>query len=496
MIKIFDTTLRDGEQSPGCSMNLAEKVEVAKQLELLNVDIIEAGFAIASPDDLKAITEISKVVKNSTICSLARCVEGDIDAAYQSVKQAESARIHTFLATSPIHMEHKLQMTPDQVIERAVNMVKYAKNYVSDVQFSAEDAFRSDKEFLVRIFGEVIKAGATTLNIPDTVGYGTPGEMEAFFAYLAKHTPGIENVTMSTHCHNDLGMAVSNSLAAVMGGARQIECTVNGIGERAGNCSLEEVVMAINTRHDLFNDKTRINQKAIYRTSRLIETITGVAIAPTKAIVGANAFAHESGIHQHGVLKNPETYEIMTPESIGIPKKAMVLGKHSGRHAFVDRIKELGLQLPEGKLDEAFEAFKHLADRKKVIKDADIEAIVNHKNLDTEQSIKLVDYVINSGENISSSAVIKLNINGEIVETVSTGEGSVDACFKAIGKAVHTEMELKDYKLDSVTDGEDALAEATVKIEQDEHTVTGRGISIDVVQASVHAYIDGMNKLL
>lgn len=496
MIKIFDTTLRDGEQSPGCSMNLAEKVEVAKQLEVLNVDIIEAGFAIASPDDLKAVTEISKVVKNSTICSLSRCVKADIDAAYEAVKNANSARIHTFLATSPIHMEYKLKMSEDEVVERAVEMVKYAKKYVEDVQFSAEDAFRSDKDFLCRIFGEVIKAGATTLNIPDTVGYATPFEMQGFFEYIANNTNGIENVTMSTHCHNDLGMAVSNSLASVIGGARQIECTVNGIGERAGNCSLEEVVMAINTRHDLFKSKTRINQKAIYRSSRLIETITGVSIAPTKAIVGANAFAHESGIHQHGVLSNPETYEIMTPESIGIPKKSMVLGKHSGRHAFVDRVKELGLTLEDDKLNEAFEQFKNLADKKKVIKDADIEAIINHKQLDTDEKVKLINYVINSGEKITSTAVIKIEVDGKEIEKVAIGDGPVDACFKAINEAMEIEVELHDYKLDSVTDGEDALAEATVKMEKNGEKITGRGISTDVVKASVRAYIDGINKII
>ncbi|MFI3226473.1 MAG: 2-isopropylmalate synthase [Clostridia bacterium] len=496
MIRIFDTTLRDGEQSPGCSMNLHEKVEVAKQLELLKVDIIEAGFAIASPDDLNAISEIAKVVKDSTVCSLARCTKGDIDAAYQAVQYAASPRIHTFLATSPIHMEYKLQMKPDDVVEQAIAMVKYAKKYVEDVQFSAEDAFRSDKDFLCRIFSEVIKAGATTVNIPDTVGYGTPFEMQEFFSYLANHTDGIEKAIMSTHCHNDLGMAVSNSLAAVMGGARQIECTVNGIGERAGNCSLEEVVMSLNTRRDYFKEGTRIDTKAIYRSSRLIETITGVSISPTKAIVGANAFAHESGIHQHGVLKNPETYEIMTPESVGIPKNSMVLGKHSGRHAFVDRLNELGFKLEGAELDEAFAYFKRLADKKKTLTDADIEAIVTDRQLNLNEKYKYVDFVINSGDTITSTAVVKVEIDGEIVETVSIGDGPVDACFKAINMAIGKEVALKDYKLNAITGGEDAQAEAAVKLQNGtDEVVTGRGISTDVVKASVRAYINGLNKL-
>ena len=496
MIKIFDTTLRDGEQSPGCSMNLAEKLEVAKQLEILKVDIIEAGFAIASDDDLNAITKISKTIKDSTICSLARCTKGDIDAAYQAVKNAVSPRIHTFLATSPIHMEYKLQMTPDQVVERAVEMVKYTKKYVDDVQFSAEDAFRSDKDFLVRVFSEVIKAGAKTINIPDTVGYGTPFEMKEFFEYLSNNISGIENVVMSTHCHNDLGMAVSNSLAAVMGGARQIECTVNGIGERAGNCSLEEVVMGINTRRDYFTEGTRIDSKAIYRSSRLIEKITGVSISPTKPIVGANAFAHESGIHQHGILKNPETYEIMTPESVGIPKNSMVLGKHSGRHAFVDRLNELGFKLTDEKLDEAFTQFKRIADKKKTMSDADIEAIVSDRQLNVDEKYKYVDFVINSGDTITSTAVVKIDIDGTIIEKVAIGDGPIDACFKAINQAIGKDVTLEDYKLNAVTGGEDAQAEATVKIKNEkDEIVTGRGISTDVVKASVRAYINGINKL-
>ncbi len=497
MIKIFDTTLRDGEQSPGCSMNLHEKIEVAKGLELLNVDIIEAGFAIASEDDKNAITEISKVIKNASVCSLARATEKDIDAAYEAVKYAVAPRIHTFIATSPIHMEYKLKMKPDDVVERAVQMVKYAKNYVSDVQFSAEDAFRSDKDFLVRILGEVIKAGATTLNIPDTVGYGTPFEMQEFIKYLVDNTKGIENCIISTHCHNDLGLAVSNSLAAVMGGARQIECTVNGIGERAGNCSLEEVVMTLNTRRDFFKETTRVDTKQIYRASKLVQKITGVPVAPTKSIVGDNAFAHESGIHQHGVLNNPETYEIMTPESVGIPKNAMVLGKHSGRHAFNDRIKELGYTLDKEKLDKAFEQFKALADKKKVIKDADIEAIVNEKRFEVDEKIKLVNFVINSGEHITSTAVIKLEINGEIVEKVEIGDGPVDACFKAIYEALGRDITLVDYKLDAVTGGEDAMASAVVKLKNgSEEIYTGRGISTDIVKASVKAYINGINKLM
>ena len=495
-IKIFDTTLRDGEQSPGCSMNLKEKIEVARQLEAMKVDVIEAGFAIASPGDLASIKAIAAEIKDSTICSLARTAKGDIDAAFEAIRNAASPRIHTFIATSPVHMEHKLKMTPDEVVERAVAMVSYAKKYVSDIEFSAEDACRSDLDFLVRIISQVIKAGATTINIPDTVGYITPSEMFNIISHIKNNVPGIENVSLSTHCHNDLGMAVANSLAAVAAGADQIECTINGIGERAANTSLEEVVMAIKTRKDIYQADTRIDTHAIYRASRLIQTITGVPVAPTKAIVGANAFAHESGIHQHGMLSNRTTYEIMTPESVGIPATTMVLGKHSGRHAFEDRINALGYSLSKEDLDEAFKKFKVLADKKKLIKDRDIESIILKDTETEDKKLELESFVINTGNDITSTSVIKLKVNGKTVEKVSTGDGPVNASYKSINKISGLAIELVDYSLHALTDGEDAQAEAVVKIRigESEDVITGRGVSTDIVEASIKAYVNGINK--
>ena len=407
-IKIFDTTLRDGEQSPGCSMNLNEKIEVAKQLEALKVDIIEAGFAAASPGDAAAIAAIADTVRGATICSLARSVDKDIEAAYNAIRRAESARIHTFIATSPVHMEYKLKMTPDEVIESIAHSVSYAKSFCSDVEFSAEDATRTDLDFLCRVVETAIKAGATTINIPDTVGYMIPEEYAARIKYLREHTTGIENIVLSCHMHNDLGMAVANSLAGVEAGIDQIECTINGIGERAGNASMEECVMALKTRADHFGIGCNIETTQIYRASRMIQTITGVAVAPTKAIVGANAFAHEAGIHQHGVMANKETYEIMTPESVGIPKNAIVLGKHSGRHAFEERLHELGYTLDKEKLEKAFEKFKILADKKKVIKDRDLEGLIGAVPVSGEERYILDRFVINSGNTITSTAVIRV----------------------------------------------------------------------------------------
>lgn len=494
-IKIFDTTLRDGEQSPGCSMNLNEKIEIAKELEALKVDIIEAGFAIASPGDAAAIAAIADAVRNSTICSLARCVEKDIDAAWNSIRRAESARIHVFLATSPLHMQYKLKMTEDQVLESIAHNVAYAKKYCSDIEFSAEDACRSDMSFLVKVLETAIKAGATTLNIPDTVGYMAPGEYAKCITYLREHTKGIENAVLSCHCHNDLGMAVANSLAGVEAGIDQIECTINGIGERAGNASMEECVMALNTRKDYFGVDCNIETKQIYRASRMIQTITGVAVAPTKPIVGANAFAHESGIHQHGVLANKETYEIMTPESVGIPKNAIVLGKHSGRHAFEDRLRELGYTLDKEKLDKVFEKFKVLADKKKVIKDRDLEALIGVVPVSGTSRYTLENFVINSGNSITSTAVIRMKKGEKTYERVAASDGPINAAYHAIDKIVGKKIELIDYSLKSMTDGEDAQAEAIVKITVDGgDMVTGRGISTDIVEASIKAYINGINK--
>lgn len=494
-IRIFDTTLRDGEQSPGCSMNLNEKIEVAKQLEALKVDIIEAGFAIASPGDAAAIAAIADTVKNSTICSLARCVEKDIDAAWNAIRNANDARIHVFLATSPLHMQYKLKMTPDQVVESIAHNVAYAKKYCSNIEFSAEDATRSDLAFLSRAAAAAIQAGATTINIPDTVGYTTPEEYAACIQYLLEHTPGIENIVLSCHMHNDLGMAVANSLAGVNAGVGQIECTINGIGERAGNTSLEECVMAMRTRKDVFGVDCNIETKQIYRASRMIQTITGVPVAPTKPIVGANAFAHESGIHQHGVLANKETYEIMTPESVGIPKNAIVLGKHSGRHAFEDRLRELGYTLDHEKIDKAFEKFKVLADKKKVIKDRDLEALIGAVPVSGAERYTLVNFVINSGNAITSTAVIKVKKGDETFERVAASDGPINAAYRAVNKIVGKDIELDDYSLKSMTDGEDAQAEAIVKIKVDgSEMVTGRGVSTDIIEASIKAYINGINK--
>ena len=468
-VKIFDTTLRDGEQSPGCSMNLNEKIEVAKQLEALKVDIIEAGFAAASPGDAAAIAAIADTVRGATICSLARSVDKDIEAAYNAIRRAESARIHTFIATSPVHMEYKLKMTPDEVIESIAHSVSYAKSFCSDVEFSAEDATRTDLDFLCRVVETAIKAGATTINIPDTVGYMIPEEYAARIKYLREHTTGIENIVLSCHMHNDLGMAVANSLAGVEAGIDQIECTINGIGERAGNASMEECVMALKTRADHFGIGCNIETTQIYRASRMIQTITGVAVAPTKAIVGANAFAHEAGIHQHGVMANKETYEIMTPESVGIPKNAIVLGKHSGRHAF---------------------------EEKKVIKDRDLEGLIGAVPVSGEERYILDRFVINSGNTITSTAVIRVRKGDETFERAAASDGPINASFQAINKIVGKDIELEDYSLRALTDGEDAQSEAIVKIRVGggDELVTGRGVSVDVIEASIKAYINGINK--
>ncbi|MDP2891810.1 MAG: 2-isopropylmalate synthase [Bacillota bacterium] len=495
-IKIFDTTLRDGEQSPGCSMNINEKVEMALQLEKLNVDVIEAGFAIASPGDLASVQAVARAVKGCTVASLARTMEKDIDAAWEGVKNAASPRIHTFIATSPIHMQYKLKMTPEQVLERTAAMVAYAKKHCSDVEFSAEDACRSDWSFLVRVIAAAIKNGATVINIPDTVGYSTPDEMHALISHIRKNVAGIEKVDISVHCHDDLGMAVANSLAAVRAGAVQVECTINGIGERAGNTALEEVVMALNTRKQYFDLECRVQTKQLYRTSRLLQAIIGIAVPPNKAIVGANAFAHEAGIHQHGVLAERSTYEIMTPESIGVPQNTMVLGKHSGRHAFEDRLKVLGYQLEKEELDTAFEQFKALADKKKVILDNDLDAIIGNKVVEGPEAYHLQSFVINSGNTITATAIISLDSGGTIFESVSIGDGPVDAAFKAVNNIVGMDLSLSDYSLHSVTEGEDALGEAIVKLNYKGRTAVGRGLSTDIIESSIKAYLNGVNKLI
>ena len=493
-IKIFDTTLRDGEQSPGCSMNLQEKIEVAHQLEKLRVDIIEAGFAIASPGDFLSVKTIAETIKDAGVASLSRALKKDIDRSYEALKNAAAPRIHTFIATSPIHMQYKLKMKPEDVLNQAVEMVKYAKTLCFDVEFSAEDASRSEPEFLYRVIEGVIKAGATCVNVPDTVGYAMPEEYFEFISGIKNNVAGIEKIDLSVHCHNDLGLGVANSLAAIRAGATQVECTINGIGERAGNAALEEIVMILNTRHDLYPKRTHIDTKQIYNASRLVSSITGVPVQPNKAVVGANAFAHESGIHQHGVLANKETYEIMTPESIGLSENVIVLGKHSGKHAFADRLKMLGYMLDEARLQDSFEKFKELADRKKSVSDMDLRALVELDKYDIPSAYELDTFVINSGNKMTATAVVKLRHEDETVEEASTGDGPVDAVFNAIEKCAGMSFRLKEYVVRSVTGGKDAQGEVVVKLEKDGKKSRGRGLSTDIVEASAKAYVDAINR--
>ncbi|NMA84326.1 MAG: 2-isopropylmalate synthase [Epulopiscium sp.] len=495
-IKIFDTTLRDGEQSPGCSMNLEEKLEVARQLERLKVDVIEAGFAIASPGDFISVKGIAKIIKDCTVASLARALPKDIDRAWEAIKGATAPRIHMFLATSDLHMEYKLKMSKEQVLEQATAMVRHAKQYCSDIEFSAEDASRSNPSFLYQVLESVIEAGATVINIPDTVGYSTPLEFFELIRGVKENVSNSDRALISVHCHNDLGLGVANTLAAIQAGADQVECTINGIGERAGNAALEEVVMNLHTRKDIFEASCRVDTKQLYPTSRLISSITGVQVQPNKAIVGANAFAHESGIHQHGMLANKKTYEIMTPESVGLAKNTLVLGKHSGRHAFEDRLQSLGYALDKEQLDLAFEEFKKLADRKKTVTDRDLEALIHQKQIRTPQIYQLERFVINSGNTITATATVRLKKQEEVVEEVATGDGPIDAAFKALDKLVGIEFSLEDYSLQSVTEGKDAQGEVIVKLKKADNIYTGRGLSTDVIEASVKAYINAVNKIL
>ncbi|NLY42802.1 MAG: 2-isopropylmalate synthase [Clostridiaceae bacterium] len=495
-IIIFDTTLRDGEQTPGVNLNIQEKLEIAKQLEKLGVDVIEAGFAIASPGDFKAVKAVAETIKNATVASLCRAVEKDIDRAWEAIRNAVSPRIHTFIATSDIHMKYKLKMSEDEVVERAVAMIKYAKKYCSNVEFSAEDAGRTRPEFLFRVIKAAIDAGATCINVPDTVGYTTPPEFGALIRSIMENVDGIEKVDLSVHCHNDLGMAVANSLAAIENGATQVECTINGLGERAGNASLEEIVMALTTRKNYFNVHHNIDTTQIYKTSRLVSNLTGVHVQPNKAVVGDNAFAHESGIHQHGVLNEKSTYEIMTPESIGLSANRMVLGKHSGRHAFEEKLKELGYTLEQDAINEAFKMFKELADKKKVVHDEDIHVLIGERVSKIPEVFELVSFQINSGNRLISTAMIELKKEGNIITEASTGDGPVDAAFNAIERAVGIGLKLVDYKLRAVTSGQDALGEATVKVLKDDKTFLGRGISTDIVEASIKAYLNALNRMM
>ena len=497
-IRIFDTTLRDGEQSPGCSMNLTEKIEMARQLEKLGVDVIEAGFAIASPMDHKSVQTIAAAVSNCTVASLARCTKGDIDAAWDAVKEAKHPRIHVFLATSDIHMEYKLKMTREQVLERISSMVAYAKSFCDDIEFSAEDASRSDRAFLARCYTNAVAAGATTLNVPDTVGYSTPQEMAELITYLKEHVEGIENTDISVHCHDDLGMAVANTLACIKAGATQVECTVNGIGERAGNASLEEIVMALHTRRDFYEAETGINTRQIYNSSKLLSNITGVPIPPSKAIVGANAFAHESGIHQHGVISNAQTYEIMKSTDVGIPQNTMVLGKHSGKHALREKLASMGYELDDQEMENVFARFKDLADKKKNITGSDIEALVLHRRNAFIGTCKLLGHVVNTGHGVPNTSYIKLQRGDEVLEDVAIGTGPLDASFQAINRMLGMEdIRLESFSLNAVTDGEDAVGEAVVKLEdKNGATYTGTGLSTDIIESSIRAYVNGINKMM
>ncbi len=498
-ILIFDTTLRDGEQSPGASLNTHEKLSIAKQLGALGVDIIEAGFAAASPGDLDAISEVSKQVKGPIIASLARAVKGDIEAAAKALENAERKRIHTFIATSPIHVEKKLKMSYDAVIDAAVDAVKLARNYSDDVEFSAEDATRSEWDYLCKIFEKTIDAGATTINIPDTVGYTTPQEYYELIKYLMNNIPNIDKAVVSVHCHNDLGMAVANSLSAVLAGANQVECTINGLGERAGNASLEEIVMAIKTRKDFYKGcYTTINTKEIYKTSRLVSKLTGIRVQRNKAIVGKNAFAHEAGIHQDGVIKEKRTYEIMKPEDVGIDTSKLVLGKHSGKHGLEERLKEMGYALTKEQISEIFEEFKKLADKKKEVYEEDIRALVDDKFKLTPQVYELVSLQVVAGNAASPTATIKLIKNQEEFEDAAMGDGPVDATFRALERITFVKGKLMNYDIQALTEGKDALGEVNVKVyfPDIDMAILGRGTSTDVIEASAKAYLDAINKAL
>jgi 2-isopropylmalate synthase len=495
-VYIFDTTMRDGEQSPGATMTTQEKIEVARQLAKMGVDIMEAGFPAASPGDFDAVRSIAETIKGSTICGLARTNEKDIDAAYGAIKVAEAGRIHTFIATSPVHMEFKLRKTPDQVVEQAVAAVKRAKGYISDVEFSAEDATRSNWDFLCRIFGAAIEAGATTINIPDTVGYTVPEEYARMITYIRENTPGIENVVISVHCHDDLGMATANTLTAIAAGARQAEVTMNGIGERAGNTSLEEVVMALRTRKDFYEGvDTRIDSLQLVNSSRLVTHVTGMMVQPNKAIVGVNAFAHEAGIHQDGMLKNRETYEIMTPESVGWEQTRLVLGKHSGRAGFKSRIKELGYtDLSDEKMEELYHRFIDLTDRKKVVTNADLSAIVEDDLQYDPEVFTLAGWRANSGSDGRAEAWVKLNVGDDEREGTAGGNGQIDALFGAIDRLIGRECELDAFHVDAVTPGEDAQGTVSVRVKFGDQVYNGRGVATDIVEASVRAYLMAVNR--
>ena len=495
-IKIFDTTLRDGEQSPGASMNLEEKLRIAEVLEEMGVDVIEAGFPIASNGDFEAVCEVAKLVKNSIVCGLARSGRADIERAADALKPGIRTRIHTFISTSSLHMKYKLQMEPDEVYNAVIDSVSYARNFTNDVEWSPEDGSRTEHDFLCRCVEAAINAGATTINIPDTVGYSIPEEFGKLIAMLVERVPNSEKAVFSTHCHNDLGLAVANSLAGVMNGARQVECTVNGLGERAGNAALEEIVMALRTRSDKIPFTTSLDTKCITRASKLVSTITGFTVQPNKAIVGANAFAHEAGIHQDGVLKHAQTYEIMTPDSVGLTKSKLVMGKHSGRHAFRVKLNEMGYELGENAVQDAFRRFKDLADKKKDIYDEDIVALVDDEVLRANDAIKFKSLLVVCGSKGPQTAELEIDVDGELLLTKAEGDGPVDATFNAIKDLVPHDARLQLYQVNAVTEGTDAQAEVTVRLEENGKTVNGQGADTDTMVASARAYVNALNKLL
>lgn len=496
-IIIFDTTLRDGEQAPGATMNIDEKMVIARVLEQMGVDVIEAGFPIASDGDFEAVNKIAKTIKDSTICGLARAIKKDIQRAGEALKDANRGRIHTFISTSKIHMKYQIKMDESQVLEAIKDTVSLARNLCNDVEWSGMDATRSDDDFLLKAIEVAIDSGATTINIPDTVGYATPSEYYELISKIKNKVNNIDKAIISTHCHNDLGLAVANSLAAIDGGARQIECTINGIGERAGNCALEEIVMALRTRSDFYKIDTQIDSKLISRASKLVSNITGFPIQYNKAIVGANAFAHESGIHQDGMLKNRNTYEIMTPESIGLEKSSLVLGKHSGRAAFKDRLNEIGYDLDDQTLESAFKKFKDLSDKKKEILDEDIISIIDNSVVNKKSQIKLLDLTIKCGKLKSAEVVVSLEINGQKSQAnFASNDGPVDAIFNAIRKLIPHESTLELYQVNSVTSGIDAQAVVVVRLKDNDKIYSATGSSTDILVASANAYINCLDKLL
>jgi 2-isopropylmalate synthase len=494
-IRIFDTTLRDGEQSPGASMNVEEKVLVAKQLARLNVDIIEAGFAFSSPGDFEAVQRIGQEVEGPTICSLARAKPEDIDSAWKALKGSPKPRIHTFLSTSDIHLKHQFRMTRAQALQRAVEMVRHARTYVDDVEFSPMDATRSDVAYLCEVVEAVVDAGAGTVNIPDTVGYTTPKEFEEIIRTLRTRVRDCDRAIISVHCHNDLGLAVANSMAAIYAGAGQVECTVNGIGERAGNASLEEIVMGLRTRKDFYDAVTQIRTEEISKSSRLVSKITGMVVQPNKAIVGANAFAHTSGIHQDGLLKNKNTYEIMKPDSIGLTQSRLVMGKLSGRHAFRAELAKLGYTLTDEEVNAAFDRFKRLADQKKELFEEDLESIVSEAVTKVTERYSLNSLNTQSGTNQVPTATVELEVDGHVMKETGTGDGPVDAVYRTIARITQTKSKLLAYVVKAITGGTDAQGEVSVRIEQDGEIVTGNGANTDIIVASAQAYLNALNKL-